>query len=276
MIYEKIDLYAHFGLPRAGKEGGTLTLYCRETYGDLSPKRRPALLVIPGGGYLMVSAREGEPVAMRFLQDGFCAAVLEYSVNTPYPVPLVEGAMAMAYLRERAETLGLGAVGVCGFSAGGHLAGMLTTLYGEEPVRAALGDRTVRPDFSLLCYGVLSTKPAISHGGTAEVISGGDEALRARLSLEDRVTKDCPPVFLFHTFEDGVVPAENSLQFACALKKAGVPFELHIFEKGRHGVSTAGRETETDPQELAAVSHLSVWAELAVRWLGTRGIGVEL
>lgn len=278
MIYEKIDLYEHFRLPRAGREGGTLTVYCRETYGDLAPKRRPAILVIPGGGYQMVSAREGEPVAMRFLQDGFCAAVLEYSVQTAYPVPLIEGAMAMAYLRERAESYGIvpEKVGVIGFSAGGHLAGMLSTLYAEEPVRAALGDRPVRPDFAVLCYGVLSTKPEIFHGGTAQVISGGDAVLSAALSLEDRVTKDCPPVFLLHTFEDGVVPVENSLQFAAACRKAGVPFELHVFEKGWHGVSIVSPETESDEERLKQIVHLAPWPSLVLGWLATRGFAVQL
>ena len=277
MYYEKIDLYEHFSLPREGHEGGRLTVYCRERYGDLCEKSRPAMLVLPGGGYEVLSAREEEPVAMRFLAAGFQSFVLEYSVKTAYPVPLIEAAMAMAFIRERADMYGIDPtkVGVVGFSAGGHLAGMLSTLFNDPPVRAALGDRLVRPDAAILSYAVLSTG-VNTHGSTASVISGGDETLRAGLSLEKRVTADCPPMFLWHTMEDGCVHVENCLLFAEACRKAGVPFELHIFEKGWHGVSVVSRETEVQEEALAKISHLAIWADLALSWLKTRGFEVRI
>lgn len=276
MFYEKIDLYQHFSLARPAAGAGVLTVYCREQYGDLGKKLRPAMLVIPGGGYEMVSAREGEPVAMQFLGAGYAAFVLEYTVKTPYPVPLIEGAMAMAYIRENAQKYGVdpAKVGAAGFSAGGHLAGMLATLYADEHIRAALGERAVRPDAVILSYAVLTTATA-THGGTAERISGGDPALRAKLSPETCVTKNSSPAFIWHAAEDDCVPVESSLLYAQACRAAGVPFELHIFEKGWHGTSVSTIETESSEASLARVAHLGAWFPLSLTWLKSRGFGVQ-
>ncbi len=276
MFYEKIDLYRYYSLKKPSNGAGLLTVYCRERQGDLEKKKRPAMLVIPGGGYEMVSAREGEPVALRFVWEGFGAFVLEYTVKTPYPVPLLEGAMAICYIRENAEKYGVdpAQVGVLGFSAGGHLAGMLSTLYGDANIKAALGERLVRPDAAILCYSVIS-EGKFGHSGTMDRISGADPALRKALSLETRVTGDCPPVFLWHTAEDDCVPVENTLLFAAACRRAGVPFELHVFEKGWHGTSVASIETEGDLERLEKIDHLPVWLSLAVTWLKKRGFCVR-
>ena len=105
MIFETVDLYAYFKIPRSGNggEGGYLAAYARTRVNNISEKSRPAMLVIPGGGYGHISAREGEPVALRFLAEGFSAFVLQYSINTAYPVPLLEAGMAVAYIKENAE-----------------------------------------------------------------------------------------------------------------------------------------------------------------------------
>ncbi len=270
MFYETIDLYSYFGVPRGNAAGGELTVYSPSPDTELRAKRRPAVLVIPGGGYSMVSQREDETVAHRFLAAGFSAFCLHYTVNAAYPVPLVEGAMALAFLRREREKYGIDGDKVCalGFSAGGHLAGMLATMYAEEPVRAALkGDAgLVRPDAVLLSYPVLTTDPAYTHGGTAQVISGGEEALRRALSVEKRVTADCPPVFLWHTANDGSVPVQNSLLMAEACAGAGVPFELHIFADGVHGLSCADRETSDDGTPLYN-ERAQGWLPLALGWL---------
>lgn len=277
MFYEKIDLYQYFALKKPQNGAGILTVYCREQSGDLLKKSRPAMLVLPGGGYEYCSEREQEPVAMRFLDAGFGAFVLKYTVNTAYPVPLVEAAMAISYIRENAEKYGIDGAraGVLGFSAGGHLAGMLATLYEDEHIKSALGGRLVRPDALLLAYPVLSGGE-FGHQGTMDHISGGDPALKKKLSLETRVTKDCPPAFLWHTTEDDCVPVENSLLFAAACRKAGVPFEMHLFEKGWHGTSVAGIETEGDKERLNKIGHLSVWFDLALSWLKQNGFAVEM
>lgn len=278
MISEKIDLYAHFGIERGENKGGYLYAVCREQMGDLAKKSRPAMLVVPGGGYCMVSAREGEPVAMRFLGEGYATFTLDYSVGCAYPVPLIEGAMALVYIREQAERYSVDPqhVGAVGFSAGGHLTGMLATLFDAPAVREALGGRAslVRPDAVILCYAVLTTGVG-SHGPTAHVISGGDKALRERLSLERRITADSSPAFIWHTVEDEAVPVENSLLYAAACREHGVPFELHIFEKGWHGASVASLETETSQERVDALAHTRAWIPLALAFLKGRGFAVR-
>ncbi len=276
MIYETIDLYEHYSVPRRGNGGGYLTVYCREQRGDLAKKVRPAMLVIPGGGYEYCSDREQEPVALRFLHEGYSAFVLRYTVKTAYPVPLVEAAMAMCFIRENAQKYSVDPahVAALGFSAGGHLAGMLATLYGDEHIKQLLGERLVRPDAVLLTYPVVSGGE-FGEEGTMRRISGGDPALRKALSLETRVTKNCPPAFLWHTTEDDCVPVESSLLYAAACRKAGVPFELHLFEKGRHGTSVANLEVEGSEARAGEISHLAVWFDLAVSWLKQHGFALK-
>lgn len=276
MIYEKIDLYAYFGVKKPVNGAGTLTAYCRERTGDLLEKLRPAMLVIPGGGYEYCSDREREPVALEFLHAGFSAFVLEYTVNAAYPIPLIEAAMAMCYIRENASKYSAdpSRVGALGFSAGGHLAGMLATLFRDGCVKEILGEKPVRPDVLLLAYPVISGGE-YGHQGTMDRISGGDGGLKKRLSLETRVTKDCPPVFLWLSAEDDCVPPENSFLFAAACRKAGVPFELHLFEKGWHGTSVSNLETEGSEERVQKITHLSAWIPLALAWLKQHGFVVR-
>lgn len=279
MIYERIDLYDYFKLPRGDRKGGYLTAYARSRNPEIKEKIRPAMLVVPGGGYEIVSDREGEPIAIRFVEQGYSAFVLNYTVRVPYPVPLIEAAMAAAYIRKEREKYFVDPekVGVIGFSAGGHLAGMLATLYGEEPVLSALkGDAAlVRPDAAVLSYAVLTTGEK-THEGTARNISGGDMRLRAALSIPDRVRKDNPPMFLWHTATDSAVPVENTFEMAKACAKAGVPYEVHVFEKGPHGISCADAETSDGEGQANCDSAVSVWLPLLFTWLSRRGFTVRL
>ncbi len=277
MIYEKIDLYAYFNVPREGREGGYLTVYVRDQMTEIKAKRRPAMLVIPGGGYEMVSEREGEPIAMRYLNAGFACFLLKYTVRTAYPVPLVEAGMAMAYVRLNADRYGVDPshVAAVGFSAGGHLTGMLATLFGERCLIGALGEhaKLVRPDAVVLSYAVFTTAQK-THGGSAQTISGGDAELCKALSLETRVSEQSSPAFIWHTFEDDCVPVENALIAAKAYREHNVPFELHIFEKGRHGLSTVDREVfDFDPEE--GIARNAAWIELSLSFLKARGFTIH-
>lgn len=276
MIYEKIDLYAALSIPREGRTGGYLTVYARSAYGDLAPKKRPAALILPGGGYGYLSAREAEPVALRFLDRGYVSAVLEYTINTAYPVPLIEAAMAVVYLKSEAEKYALaGKVCAVGFSAGGHLAGMLATLFHAEEVKAALGKRAplARPDAAVLSYPVITTG-IHTHGGTADIISGGDETLRKKLSVEHCVTKDSVPAFIWHTRDDGAVPVQNALLLAAAYTEHGVPYEMHVFESGVHGLSVANTETASPAAPWCVNASVQRWLEMAFYWLESRGFTV--
>lgn len=274
MITKTIDLYAEFHAERGTNKGGYLTVLSRAEDPEIAKKSRPAVLVIPGGAYCFVSSREGEPVAVRFLAEGYAAFILDYSVFTAYPVPLIEGAMALAYIRREHERYCVDPDKVCviGFSAGGHLAGMLTTMFGDEHLSFLGG--TVRPDASVLCYPVLTTD-GDTHADTAKYISGGDEELKKKLSVVDRVTKDCPPVFLWHTADDDCVPVQNSLRMAEACRAAGVPFELHIYESGIHGLSLADDETSDGEGVMHYNAHVAQWIAAALGWLKYRGFTVR-
>ncbi|MDE6356487.1 MAG: alpha/beta hydrolase [Clostridia bacterium] len=271
MLNEKVDLYKYFNLSRGSLSGGYLQLYCPAACETLKKKERGCLLVIPGGGYSHISPREGEPVALRFVANGFCAAVLTYSVNAPYPAPLNEACLAVKYLRQNAEALGINPQKICavGFSAGGHLAGLLATLKEGE---AAFGSaKELKPNAVILSYPVVTMENSFAHLGTREIITDGGR-VRAELSVDRRVTLDSAPAFIWHTFEDEAVPFENSVLLACGYNACGAPCELHLFEKGRHGLSLCDAETNDFTAADAAATCAGEWVKLSLNWLRTRGI----
>ena len=279
MICETIDLYQYFGLEKQEGREGTLTTYVPHSIeNELRPKLRPGMLVIPGGGYRMRSDREKEPVALAYLQEGYCTFTLDYSVSTAYPAPLIEACMAMIYLRENAAKYHLDPahIAAIGFSAGAHLAGMLSMLYEEPEIVSVLGERAknARPDAVVLSYPVV-TMGERTHGGTRDVITGGREELLQRLSLENRVSKKAAPAFLWHTQEDDCVPVENSLLLAAAYRKAGVPFAMHIFEHGPHGLSLISPETNDQTEYDTQLAPVGKWFSLSVDWLKSRGFAVK-
>lgn len=222
-------------------------------------KTRPAVVICAGGCYRWLSPREKDPVALRFAALGYQTFLPEYSTG--------ERAGALRPLRELAETvrtLRANAaqwhieprhIAVLGFSAGGHLAASLGTLWQELPEGEA-----ARPDALVLCYPVITTGE-FAHEESARYVSGGDAALRDRLSLEKRVTDRMPPTFLWHCVGDESVPVENSLLLASAMQRAGVSYECHLFAGGAHGVSLCNQEVETPYPAIAA------WAPLCETWL---------
>lgn len=279
MIYERVDLYRYFGIERGKQAEGYLTAYVPDPLvPEIKAKLRPGMLVIPGGGYWFRSGREKEPVALAYLREGYCAFTLDYSVQTLFPVPLLEAAMATIYLRENAAKYGLDPahLAAIGFSAGGHLAGMLSMLYEEPEIVSVLGERAMnaRPNAVVLSYPVI-TMGELTHGGTRDVITGGREELLQRLSLEKRVSKKAAPAFLWHTQEDDCVPVENSLLLATAYRKAGVPFAMHIFEHGPHGLSLISPETSDQTEYDTRLAPVGKWFSLSVDWLKSRGFAVK-
>ena len=255
MKIETLDIY-----------GGTLRVYLRQAAAAMPlAATRPLVLVAPGGGYEHVSAREADPVALRFLAAGYHAAVLEYSVGPAArdyrPLRQIDGALAA--LRARAEEWGIrpDKIAVCGFSAGAHLA--LSSAVLPLPGQTGWEGRQ-RPDALILSYPVVTAGP-YAHRGSFVALSGSDEtAAHAAFGLEDKVGPDCPPVFLWHTLDDRTVPAENSLLLLAALRRAGVPCEAHFFPTGVHGLSVCTAEVNT-PQP-----HAAHWFPLAAEWLAQR------
>lgn len=242
MTVKTVNLYEYFGIHPAEGAAGELAVWslCPGTPSN-AQRRRPAILVIPGGGYSHVAERESEPIALRFAAVGYAAFILRYSVAPLcFPTQLREAAMAMRYIRENAEAFQVdpGMVAAVGFSAGGHLCGTLGTMYDCPEVADIAAPEVIRPDALCLSYPV-----AVSWGDTNDWtfqnISGGDEALKRRLSLDAQVRADMPPVFLWHTRNDSGVPCRNSTVLATALAEAGVDFALHIYRQGPHGLSTA-------------------------------------
>ena len=278
MTVTQLNVYEHFGLAAPQGAAGRLTCYLPHITREITTARkRPAVLVLPGGGYWFTSEREGEPVALRFAAKGYAAFVLEYSC-TPhtFPVALREACLAMRYIRENAEGFCVAPdrVAAIGFSAGGHLCGTLGTMY-DCPEVADLGDAALlRPDALGLCYPVtLSWGP--THEGTFQNISGGDPELRARLSLDRQVRPDMPPVFLWHTRDDGSVPCRNSLILACALEEKGVDMALHLYRQGNHGLSLTD-ETVFNTNSVPATSpDISGWLDAMVQFFRETGLHIS-
>jgi len=184
--------------------------------------------------------------------------VLQYSVApAQHPAQLHEAAAAMAYLKEHAAQYNIDPARTfaCGFSAGGHLAGMLGTLWRETPQGAL-----AKPAATILCYPVISSGEC-AHAGSFANLTGGDGALTRRLSLETRVDGDTAPAFLWATADDAAVPAMNALLYAQALARQGVPYALHVFPSGVHGLSLATELTGPVNTEAQA------WFALAMEWI---------
>lgn len=242
MEQKVIDLYEAFGQNRPDGAAGYLTAWLHKPVPQICKTRRyPAILILPGGGYTCVSPRESEPVASRFFALGYSTFVLDYSVEPlAFPVALREAAMAMAYIRQNAQALSVRAdnVAAIGFSAGGHLCGLLGTMYDCPDLADLARPEQIRPDVLGLCYPVV-TSWGKCHADSFRRISGGNKQLTAYLSLEKRVRSDMPPVFLWHTRDDASVSVRNSLELACALEEAEVLFTMHIYGHGKHGLSTA-------------------------------------
>lgn len=231
--------------------------------------RTPAIIVCPGGAYrVLASNHEGRQVASFLNSLGIAAFVLRYRLGPKYqhPIELGDAQRAIRLLRARASDWRLdpARIGIMGFSAGGHLAMSASTWFDAGDPRAADAvDRSgSRPDISVLGYPVISMAEPWTHAGSKSNLLGSnpDPALAQRLSGERAATKDTPPTFIFQTNEDSVVPAENSLHYFLALRKAGVVAEMHVFEQGPHGVGLANDDALLAP-----------WSTLLANWLRLRG-----
>lgn len=240
--------------------GGLLTVYLRDCVETMPlAMERPLVLVVPGGGYSHVSAREGDPVALQFAAAGYHTAVLRYAIcdEAKNCLPLRQLAAAIGLVRQHAAAWHVlpDKIAVCGFSAGGHLAlsGAVWDIPGMED--------QPRPNALLLAYPVVTAGEYAHRGSFVQLTGTQDIAAHQRFTLEDKITPATPPVFVWHTMEDETVPVENTLLLLNALHKAGVPCEAHLFEKGRHGTSISTPEVDADS------THRNRWVKLAVEWL---------
>jgi len=233
-------------------------------------KKRGSVLICPGGGYERTSPREAEPVALQFAAAGFHAFVLYYSVSpNRHPQPSLDVSRAMNIIREHADTWNVDThkIAVCGFSAGGHLAASLG-VYWDKPYLshgAGLEQDWNQPNALILCYPVISAGQ-FAHRSSFEHLLGTDAnaMITHEMSLEHHVNAKTPPTFLWHTYEDTSVPVENSLLFATGLREQRIPFEMHIYPEGAHGISLATDETDDG---RGKDTHVSGWMKLCTEWL---------
>lgn len=289
------------------KEYAKATTYILDTPEGLYIKKRPLVIVCPGGGYEDLSFREGEPIALKFNSMGFHAIVVSYSLApATFPTALLEVAKTVLIAHEKANEwkIDTSKIFVAGFSAGGHLAASYGVFWNRDFVTDAMssevmnvmssscmdGDNKLQDQTNLLSHlkiaGMILAYPVITSGEFAhknsfECLLGikkdslnldnsnVDEETRQRLndvSLEKQVTKDTVPAFIWTTFEDGLVPAENSLLMAMALKEKNIPVEFHMYPRGGHGLALGNVLTNTS-DGYTQMDEVSNWIEMAGRFI---------
>lgn len=272
MIYEKITLEVPYEKGNVKPDGCEAVLTAivpnslprNERIGKL-----PAVIICPGGGYDYCSVREAEPIATRFASYDCAAFVLNYSCYQKlFPTNLLELAAAFLYVKSNAEKYNVDTdkIYVCGFSAGGHLAGSLAVFWNRDFVRKPFGAKgsELMPAGAILSYPVI-TSGEKRHDGSIRNIAAEDKALIELVSLEKQVDADTVPVFIWHTSDDELVPIENTIDFTSALAGSKVPFECHIFRSGVHGLALCDRSTANYDGHLN--SDCAQWFELALRWM---------
>lgn len=276
MIYKTIPIeidYFSKGLEHSGHQV-TLKTYVIENSPEMDiNRRRPAVIICPGGGYEFKSEREAQPIALAMNAYGFQAFVLDYSVApSRFPCALAELAKAVELVRNNAEIWHINPdkIIVAGFSAGGHLAASLGVFWHQEWLQELLETTgaAIQPNGLLLNYPVI-TSGEFAHQGSFKALLGEENLAKKDLvSLEKHVTSQVPPTFMWHTEPDGAVPVENALLFAMSLRQHKVSQELHIFKEGGHGLSLANEETRWmgtgEIQEAC-----QEWVQLFAKWLKT-------
>ena len=230
-----------------------------------------AVVICPGGGYgHLAMDHEGKSIAKWFNSLGVQAFVLDYrhrGKGYGHPAPMQDAQRAIRFVRAKAKELNIDSskIGVIGFSAGGHLASTVATHFdaGNKESKDPIERVSCRPDFAILCYPVIQFGQKTTHLGSQRNLLGKNPNVKLleSLSNEKQVTKETPPTFLFHTNADRGVLAENSIAFYLALRKHRVPAELHIYEKGRHGLGLAKK-----------VPGSASWPTQCVHWLQGRKV----
>ena len=279
MVYETL------GLPNRENSSVFIQTYLLGKNSYNPERKRPLVLVIPGGSYNHFGEREREPVAVRMNALGFHAAVLCYSIAPMrFPDALTDLANAVALIRKNAEEWGVdpSKIILCGFSAGGHLAASLGAFWNSSFLKDYVNHTSeeIRPNYLCLSYPVITADEKYCHEESIQNVIGsiskeagekickslGHTSMRDVVSIEKNVTKDFPPSFIWHTLQDEAVPAKNTLLLADALYEKGIDCEYHLFNRGKHALSLANEESaKADGSHIE--KECAVWPELFINWL---------
>lgn len=272
MYYDTINIWDHFN--GNIKDKAVLEVYVPEQTSEIPfVRKRSSVLICPGGGYAYASRREAEPVALAFAGRGFNTFVLTYGTAPEFrhPQPLLDVSRAMCIIRENAEKwyMDKDKIAVCGFSAGAHLAASLGVFWKEAYIQDSLKipEGLNKPNALILGYPVLTSVPGKAHMGSFYNLLGEnlEESAYAAMSLENHVNGNTPPAFIWHTFDDKAVPVDSSLLFAQSMKNNNIPFELHIFPEGEHGLSMCDERTAASDSQMN--EYTGKWFDMCVGWL---------
>lgn len=278
MIYKKIDLIKEYHLNI--EAGCNLYIYEEDLNYEVNLNRKfLPLLIIPGGDYEFTSFREKEPVALKFLSEGFASFVLEYSCgkNAKFPLQLLEGYLALDYINKNKEELNIdiSKLGIIGFSAGGHLNGLLSSSYSKEEFIKEYKLNVPKIAYSAYGYPVVNQYDEPREQSFINLFKNEKLRMQSDLSLPKLINKNNPRAFIFSTFEDSVVPIKNTISLISAYKENGVPFEVHIFERGEHGLSL-GNISVYNLKYLDEFSKTnSKWYDLFLIWLKHNKIVID-
>ena len=272
MRSERIRLKYYYNFLGEGGKDPTLDLYLPYNMPEINreKQKRPCLLICPGGGYGMCSERESEPVALHFLTEGFNVFVLKYSV-APYRFPsqLREVAASLELIHRFADLWNCDTkkIAIMGFSAGGHLAAHYSTMYDCKEVREVFPE-SKKVNASILSYPVITADPKCWHKGSFVNLLGHTPQNKEEenyFSCDRQVSDKTPPAFLWHASDDTCVPVKNSMLYAEALSENGIPFELHIYPYGGHGMSICDKQVHNKLN--SNIEYDRDWLYSAKKWL---------
>lgn len=267
MIHEVIDIQEEGSLPDT-----KLYTYLLDNSNEINPEGvRPVVVICPGGGYAMTSDREAEALAIQFMSMGYHAVILRYScAPAVYPTALLELASVVSLLRKNAEKwhIDQDKIIVQGSSAGGHLAASYGVFWKKDFLAESLHTKPeqLRPNGLILNYPVITSGPFAHRDSFKNLLGDRYEELVEKMSLEKQVTEDTPKTFIWHTYTDDCVPAENSLLFVMALKEKNIPTEFHLYPVGGHGLGLATKETAC-PDGYGIQEECQSWIPLVETWL---------